>query len=54
VWTGEKALVTWEDLLGVATVQALRAVSYDEATRGVYFDGTIYFVDRDTLPATTA
>jgi hypothetical protein len=48
--TGEKALVTWEDLLGVATVQALRAVSYDEATRGVYFDGTIYFVEQDTLP----
>lgn len=45
--TGEKALVTWEDLLGKAMVTSLRALSYEEATRGVFFDGTNYWTERE-------
>lgn len=42
--TGDKPLVTWEELLGKTVVDNLRATNYGEVADGINFDGVKYWV----------
>lgn len=41
--TGTKPVITWEELLGAAEVEGLRATGYGEAAKDIYYDGKKYF-----------
>lgn len=42
--TGDKPLMTWEDLLGKTVVENLRMTNYGEVADGIHFDGIKYWV----------
>lgn len=42
--TGDKPLMTWEELLGKPIVDNLRATNYGEVADGIHFDGVKYWV----------
>jgi len=44
--TGEKPLMTWEELLGQTVVDNLRMTNYGEVADGIYFDGIKYWVEQ--------
>lgn len=44
--TGDKPLMTWEELLGKTTVDKLRLTNYGEVAQDMYFDGKTYWANR--------
>lgn len=44
--TGDKPLVTFDELLGKATVDTLRLVNYGDIAQDIYYDGVKYWVKK--------
>lgn len=44
--TGDKPLMTYEELLGKPTVDNLRLVNYGDIAKGIYYDGIKYWVNK--------
>lgn len=47
--TGDKPLMTWEELLGHNVVEKLRMANYGEASRDLYFDGKTYWAKQRSM-----
>jgi hypothetical protein len=47
--TGDKPLMTWEELLGKNIVEKMRLTNYGEVSQDMYFDGKSYWVKKREL-----